>query len=109
MVSGFFTSPKDQERIISGDDRDNRTASMAMGSSGRANRLFKSSKAISRIFSIKGWSSGLVLVLLQEFHIERQALELPHQDVERFRQPRFQIVFTFEDLFVHAGPASHVV
>ena len=51
----------------------------------------------------------MALILLQELDVQSQALELPHQDVEGFRQTRLEIVFALEDLLVHAGTAGYVV
>jgi hypothetical protein len=44
MVSGFFTSPYDQSRIISGDARETLTASNESGSLGLSKKFNKSLK-----------------------------------------------------------------
>jgi hypothetical protein len=44
MVSGFFTSPKDHSRIISGEASEIRTASKESGSLGLSKKLSKSLK-----------------------------------------------------------------
>lgn len=120
MVSGFFTSPKDRSRIFSGEDMDILMDEKCNGSFGLSKKLKISSKALSsmrkeyllRNRTAKARYEGhwaLVFVSLKEFYIETEGLQLLDEDIERFRQARFQGVLALDNGFIHPGPASNVV
>src|SRR5436190_2882552 len=51
----------------------------------------------------------LLRPILDQLHVERQALQLLHHDVEGLRQPRLEDVLALHDRLVHARAARHVV
>src|SRR5438093_13519768 len=99
MVSGFFTSPCDHERILSGEASEMR---MALKLSG----FFGFSKRLNRSSIIASLSCGPVF---GELDVEREALELLHHDVEGLRQPGLEHVLALDDRLVHAGATRHIV
>src|SRR5215475_8138754 len=97
MVSGFFTSPWDHDRIFSGDASEIRMALKVSGFFGFSNRLNRSSIIETNPpvrTSTSFLASLLGLLLLEELDVERQALELLHHDVERLGQTRLEHVLT---------------
>src|SRR6184192_2975593 len=99
MVSGFFTSPCDHDRIFSGDASEMRMALKFRGFLGFSKRLNKS--------SIIGSIS--CRPVFGELDVEREALELLHHDVEGLGQPGLEDVLAFDDRLVHAGATRHIV
>src|SRR5213594_1103628 len=99
MVSGFFTSPCDHDRIFSGDASEMRMALKFRGFLGFSKRLNKSS-------IIGSLSCGPAF---GELDVEREALELLHHDVEGLRPPGLEDVLAFDDRLVHAGATRHIV
>src|SRR5215510_8213484 len=107
MVSGFFTSPCNHDRILSGDASEMRIALKVRGFFGFSNRLNRSS--IIETVPPAGSAASPLLLLLEELDVERQALELLHHHVERLGQAGFEHVLALDDGLVHAGTAGHVV
>src|SRR5712692_1104853 len=94
MVSGFVTSPKDHDRIFSGDAREILIALKSLSVVGFAAKAIVSTtcslRALlwTRVFRVPCRGSRFPShSLLQQLHVEAQRLQLPHQDVERLRQP----------------------
>src|ERR1700739_2814786 len=107
MVSGFFTSPYDQARIISGDANpilieskcstgacclNNLSKSFIYSPSGAwapssrgspKNRASRSPVAVSLIATRAIFWGGLSILL--QLHIDAERADLLHQDVEGFR------------------------
>src|SRR5487761_1367889 len=104
MVSGFFTSPCDHDRIISGDAIEIRIELKASGFLGFSNTPKRSS--ILR-YSLSRYLGALRF--FKQLHVEAQRLELLDHYVERFRQSRLERVLALDDRFVHPGPSRHVV
>src|SRR5262245_14195908 len=99
MVSGFFTSPCDQSRIFWGAASLMRIASNVMGFACRSRiphrslvglssliRLPKGRSVSIRVLSSEDVSGRLLAVLRHQLDVERQALELLDQHVERLRR-----------------------
>src|SRR6476659_7719056 len=100
MVSGFFTSPCDHDRILSGDASEMRMALKLSGFFGFSNRLNRSSiietvPPAGPAVSPLGW-------LLEQLDVERQALEFLDHHVERLGQAGLEHVLALHDGFVHA-------
>src|ERR1700685_4039562 len=98
MVSGFLTSPCDHDRIISGDAIEMR---MALNASG-----FLGFSKIPKRSSIPDCSlspARLAGLLLEQFHVEAERLQLFDHHVERLRQARLQRVFNLDDGLSHAS------
>src|SRR5215813_3826312 len=110
MVSGFFTSPCDHDRILSGDASEMRIALKLSGFFGFSNRLNRSS-IIEMVPPAAQAASGspLLGLLLKQLDVERQALQLLHHDVERLRQAGLEHVLTLDDGLVHAGATRDIV
>src|SRR3990170_2651617 len=113
MVSGFFTSPCDQERIFSGDASRIRMASNVMGFGCRSRIPHRSLVGFSSLSRLPSGRSVnireppfplLLAVLLHELHIERQALQLLHQHVEGLRSARLEAVSALDDGLVDGFP-----
>src|SRR5215471_10299742 len=107
MVSGYFTSPCDHDRIFSGEASEMRMALNVRGFFGFSNRLNRSS--IIETIPPARTTASLLGLLLEELDVERQALELLHHDVERLGQAGFEHVFTLDDGLVHARATGDVV
>src|SRR3989304_2758940 len=94
MVSGFLTSPCDQSRIFCGAASLIRIAANVMGFACRSRMPQISSAGFSSLIrlpkcrsaSLRGLLSRCLLpVLRHQFYVEREALELLHEHVERLR------------------------
>src|SRR3954447_16023278 len=86
MVSGFVTSPCDQERIFSGLARRILIASNSIATRpGSGLCLFGSIKLIWFPRPLRFQKPSVLR--LDQFHVQAQALQLADQNVERFRQP----------------------
>src|SRR5678816_520731 len=106
MVSGFFTSPCDHDRILSGEASEMRIALNARGFLGFSNRLKRSSIiAVLPPWKVQSWLDAV----LDQLDVECEALQLLHHDVERLGQPGLEHVLSLDDGLVHAGAAGHVV
>ena len=51
----------------------------------------------------------LIVLRIQEFHVEAQTPDLLHEHVERFRHAGLEIVLALDDALVDLGAARHVV
>src|SRR6056297_2158837 len=101
MVSGFFTSPKDQERIISGDARPMRMASNSSVCPWYLSKFSKSFKAFPPRYSCCGrravssaaapvcWCCPLFAL---ELDIDAQGADFFHQHIEGLRHARLHAV-----------------
>src|SRR4030095_9974727 len=112
MVSGFFTSPYDHERIFSGDAR---PVLIASNSSSCVTCLKRSSSAFmrySRMIRVVAATSCSIPDSASEaleVDVDRQRADFLHQHVERFRHPGFDLVLALDDVLVDLGPAVDVV
>src|SRR3984957_4034857 len=94
MVSGFFTSPYDQDRIMSGD----------------ASRILIESKFWTGTCCLNNLSrSFITLSLALEFDVDGQGPNLLHQDIERLRHAGFHFVVAVDNRLVHLRAAVDVV
>src|SRR5213593_1624289 len=119
MVSGFFTSPWDQSRIFCGAASLIRIASNVMGFACRSRMPQRSLVGLSSLIRLpKGrsvsiryspLSGSLLAVLRHQLDVERQALELLHEHVERLRRAGLEEVLALDDRLVDAVAALHVV
>src|SRR3989338_6278513 len=118
MVSGFFTSPRDQDRMTSGDaSRMEMLSNRASGGANRSrsveNRPRRSRAAASNASSRSGrasFSTGNPSGLLPlGADVQTQTLQLLHQHVEGLRGARLQGVLALDDGFVDPRPALHVI
>src|SRR5450631_2100978 len=94
MVSGFFTSPYDQERIMSGDARPILIESKFSTGTCCLNNLSK---------------SFMDLDLALEFDVDGQGADLLDQHIERFRHAGFHFMVAVDDRLVHLRAAVDVV
>src|ERR1700704_2103755 len=114
MVSGFFTSPYDQERIFSGEAI---PILIASNSSSCVTCLNKSSSAFisyscSRLSPTLGAHAPSVESALLEslqINVDPKRPDLLHQHVEGFRHPRVDLVVALDDVLVDLGAAVDVV
>src|SRR5205814_6361790 len=102
MVSGFFTSPYDHERIFSGEASPMR---MASNSSSWVTCLNRSSNAFIQSSPVS------VRVGLVAFHVDvdRERPDLLHQHVERFGHARLDLVLALHDVLVDLRASLRVV
>src|SRR2546422_3912149 len=125
MVSGFLTSPLDQERIDSGEATEMATYStwftLSSPSNSRVDSLviiisFSGSGAarlqiflLTEISQNTGLDRLVERVRVADFHIHAQRLHFLDEHVKGFRDARFEAVVTFDNALVNAGAALHVV
>src|ERR1043166_1655842 len=124
MVSGFFTSPLDQERIASGEATEIATYSTWLTLSSPSNSrvdslviiyLFHGGRARLLNFQLSegGQSSGrrrlVERVGIPDFHIHAEGLHFLHQHVKRLRNACFEAVVTLDDALVDARAALHII
>src|ERR1043165_7514024 len=137
MVSGFVTSPCDQERIFSGDARLMRIASKSVVREPRVSKLglmyqftISTSNQLTRAtrdLKVAGYirsrlsQHGFTLVCcwclrlhdlllrLHQLHVQAQRLELADEHVERLRQARLERRVALDDRFVDLRAARDVV
>src|SRR4051794_22245502 len=114
MVSGLVTSPHDhQVRCPWSASRSRSLASRGPRiSSGLAIRIWMKSKLElrgSRTLRKSIMSLFLSFLGRTKRHAQPQCLELLHEDVERLGNARLGKILSFDDCFVHAAPAVHVV
>src|SRR6202451_2407521 len=94
MVSGFFTSPYDQERIMSGD----------------ASPILIESKFSTGTCCLNNLSKSFMsLSLALEFDVDGQGSDLLDQDIERFRHAGFHFMVPVDDRLVHLRSTVHIV
>src|SRR5579871_2285312 len=94
MVSGFFTSPYDQERIMSGD----------------ASPILIESKFSTGTCCLNNFSKSFMgSTLALELDVDGQGPDLLDQHIERFRHAGFHLVVAVDDRLVHLRTAIHVV
>src|SRR6266403_3279444 len=94
MVSGFFTSPYDQERIMSGD----------------ASPILIESKFSTGTCCLNNLSKSFItLSLALEFDVDGQGTYFLDQDIERLRHAGFHFVVAIDDRLVHLGTSVDVV
>src|SRR5688572_20973678 len=116
MVSGFFTSPNDHDRIMSGDARPMRIASKS-STSNCCFRCLRRSRIAFTACHPAPWGAVLVPCccwagtgsVLLELDVDRERADLLDQDVERLRHAGFHPVVAVDDVLVHLGPAVHVI
>src|ERR1700736_4719551 len=114
MVSGFLTSPNDQDLIMSGEAspiRIETKCSVCTCCLKSLSRSFMSTPAVSvAIRSVLRFPNreGL-LPLLLEFHVDPERTDLLHEHVERFGHAGIHLVVTVDDVLVHLRAAIHVV
>src|SRR5579863_609535 len=130
MVSGFLTSPLDQERMASGEATEIATYSTWFTLSRPSN-----SRALSLVLIILFYFggqtrlefTGLKLLCsnrrqcrvrlrrlvnrvgITDLHVQTERLHFLHQHIEGFRHTGFEAVVAFDDAFVNARAALHVV
>src|SRR2546429_159817 len=107
MVSGFLTSPCDQSRIFWGAASLIRIASNVMGFACRSRMPHRSLVGLSSLIRLpKGRSvsiqyspclGSLLAVLRDQLDVQRQALELLHQNVEGLRRAGLEEVLALHD------------
>src|SRR6266849_8755518 len=114
MVSGFFTSPYDHERIFSGEAN---PILIASNSSSCVTCLNKSSSAFicyscSRLSPTLGAHAPSVESGPSEslqVNVDPQRPDFLHQNVEGFRHSRVDLVVALDDVLVDLGAAVDVV
>src|SRR5271165_7474613 len=94
MVSGFFTSPYDHDRIMSGDARPILIESKFSTGTCCLNNLSK---------------SFITLSLALEFDVDGKGSNLLDQDIERLRHAGFHFVVAVDDRLVHLRTSVDVV
>src|SRR6185436_5846396 len=113
MVSGFFTSPYDHERIFSGEASPMR---MASNSSSWVTCLKRSSSAF--MFSPCGGTfacsrpegpMACVPTIAFEVDVNGEGADFLHQHVERFGHARLDLVLALDDVLVDLGASLRVV
>src|SRR5436309_1345756 len=127
MVSGFLTSPLDQDRMASGEATEMATYStwltLSSPNISRALSLVlliilfwlcgeRVAKFFNRLREVhQGIGSGGLIqrVGVTHFHIETQRLHFFDQHVEGFGHTRFQAVIAFDNALIDARAALHVV
>src|SRR4029079_11128695 len=102
MVSGFFTSPNDHERIRSGDARPMRIESKSSDC-----RCWL--KRFSRSFMFVGSPQSCGLLLAFELDVDRDRPDFLLQDVEGFRYAGGHLVVAVHDVLVHLVAAADFV
>src|SRR6266700_6982752 len=117
MVSGFLTSPLDQERIDSGDATEIATYSTWFTLSSPSNSRVDSLVIINILFQLaerpavkfqltevgqsRRRSRLIERVGVTHFHIHAQRLHFLDEHVKRLRYARFEAVVTFDDALVN--------
>src|SRR3984893_17531411 len=94
MVSGFFTSPYDQDRIMSGEARQVLIESKFSTGTCCLNNLSK---------------SFITLSLALEFDVDGQGTYFLSQAIQRLRHSVFHFVVPCDDLLVHLRTSIDVV
>src|SRR5690606_15708804 len=99
MVSGFFTSPNDHERIRSGD-----ASAILIASKSSVGRcwLKRLSRSFIWMFSGRGalGDRGRRGSVLLQLHVDGQRADLLHQDVEGLRHAGDHLVLAIDDVLV---------
>src|SRR6202011_4462622 len=94
MVSGFFTSPYDQDRIMSGD----------------ASPILIESKFSTGTCCLNNLSKSFMdLGLALEFDVDSQGTNLLDQDIERLRHAGFHFMVAVDDRLVHLSTSVDVI
>src|SRR5437879_7555550 len=93
MVSGFFTSPYDHARIISGE----------------ASPILIESKCSTGACCLNSFSRSFMSLILLQFHVDAERADLLHEDVEGLRHTRIHLVIAVDDVLVHLGATVHVI
>src|SRR5699024_317325 len=128
IVSGFFTSPKDQERIFSDEAKPifiywNLLTSINELSS---LKFYQAQSSFSYIFSFSssvltqvnligcfilfGVSHfNLFIVLIENVDIKTKPLKFLHQYSEGFRHTRFRDIFSFDNRFIRLHASNCIV
>src|ERR671919_1583630 len=106
MVSGFLTSPWDQDLIFSGEATETLIALKLSGFLGFSNKLNKSSIKDHLRFTD---ADSLALLFLNQVDIQSETLELFDHDVKGFRQPRFKQIVAFHNGLIHTRSPNHVI
>src|SRR3546814_7674283 len=103
MVSGFFTSPKDHERIRSGEASAILIASKSSVGRCWLKRFSRSFMCISGIRESRfGAGSNRRSSVLLEFHVDRQRADFLDQHVEGLGHARDHLVFAVDDVLVRS-------
>src|SRR5690606_35224148 len=122
MVSGFFTSPNDHERIRSGEASAILIASKSsvwrcwlkrlsrsfMVFSGRRNTLSMGCQRTNRRRCCITAAAPARSVVFQ-FHVDGQRTDFLHQHVEGFRHAGNHLVLAVDDVLVHLVAALYVI
>ena len=59
---------------------------------------------------MEAWAKALRIILrVQEFHIQAETTDFLHQNIEGFRNARFEVIFTFNDAFIDFRPPCNVI
>src|SRR5581483_12051653 len=95
MVSGFFTSPYDHERIFSGEAS---PVLIASNSSSCVTCLNRSSSAFIQCSPFSGRLEPL------EVDVDRERADFLHQHVEGFRHAGLDLVLALHAVLVDLGP-----
>src|SRR5947208_11160736 len=124
MVSGFLTSPLDQDRIDSGEATEMATYStwltLSKPSSSRVDSLviiisfsLAGAPRLQFLLAEVGQSRGLRRLIqrvgITHFDIHAEGLHFLDEHVERFGDARFETVITLDDAFVNARAALDVI
>src|SRR5690606_38023293 len=114
MVSGFFTSPYDQDRIISGDAKPIRMESNSSVCPWDLSRFSKSFKAytprsVSRAADRAARDVGSRWLFGFQVDIDGQRTDFLDQHVEGLGHARLHAMVTVHDVLVHLGTAVHVI
>src|SRR5262249_46207271 len=100
IVSGFLTSPYDQDRIFSGEAMRIRIESNDTESRGFSNNVYTPSKVVTSSDTGRSRLKWLVL-RFDQLDVQSQTLKFLHQHVERLGQSRLQERFAFHNRFIH--------
>src|SRR3954462_12698757 len=102
MVSGFFTSPYDHERIFSGEASPMR---MASNSSSCVTCLNRSSSAFIQSSPVSGKGCSVAF----QVDVDRERSDLLHEHVERLRHAGLDLVLSLHDVLVDLRASLRVV
>src|SRR5579885_154496 len=108
MVSGFLNSPKDQDRIFSGEAS---PMLMASKSSTWACCFNKSSRSFKDAPPHEQWNAGRppLRSFLLQVNVDGERAHFLQQHVEGLRHAGLDAMVAVDDVLVHLGAAGHVV
>src|SRR3989304_558939 len=111
MVSGFMTSPYDQDRTCSGEASDMRMALKSLTSSAKEILSpLKATQVNAQFRQVQRRRVGQghpLLLFVEDLHCQPQALQLLDEHLERLRYARLLDIFALDDCLVslYAGYA----